>query len=467
MTEQKLANHAIIIGGSIAGLLAARVLSEYVSQVTVIEKDALTAEPARRKGTPQATQFHSLHQAGADIISQLLPDMMLDLPSSGLLPADIGADVQAFFYGGWLPQLHVGSNIYWCDRPRFEWTMRQHVTALANVELISGAKVAALRHDKDQRRITGVTLRTAEEEQTISADIVIDAGGRGSRMPQWLRAIGCGSPPESNLRINMGDVTGIFQLPVDETPEWKAMVIGTQPGVNNKMGGAHRLPNNQIKVLLAGWFGDHPPTDEAGFVAFSRKLSQPDLYNVLRQAKLVSPVSGHKLPSNQWRHYEKMADMPDGLFVLGDAICSFNPGYGQGMTVTAMHVMALQAVLNNLRKRGQTLAQRGVNRRFQKAAASVSQKAWMSATSEDLRYPQAEGARPLPLRLMQRHLDKVMAIAHHNPDVTRRFYEVMTFRRSPASIFYPDVLWAIVKHEVGQLFGQKVSLRNDTAMQPH
>ena len=325
MTNQTVANKAIVIGGSIAGLLAARVLSDYVGQVKIIERDQLPTEPARRKGTPQGAQFHSLHQAGADIIRELFPDMTFDVASGGLMPSDIGSETHAFMYGGWLPRVHVGSNIFWCDRPRFEWALRQRVAKLPNVDIVSGVSVTGFAYDVVQQRVTGAKVRTDEGKWVISADLIIDASGRGSRLPQWLKALGFTQPDQSNLRINMGDVTAIFQLPPNVNPAWKGMVIGTLPGSNNKMGGAHRLPNNQLKVLLAGWFGDHPPTDKVDFLEFSRQLAQPDLYNVLQHATLVSPIRGHKLPSNQWRHYEKMRDLPAGLFVLGDAVCSFKP----------------------------------------------------------------------------------------------------------------------------------------------
>ncbi len=444
MTQQTKRNHAIVIGGSIAGMLTARVLADFAAQVTIIERDILPTEPARRKGTPQGAQFHSLHQTGAEIVRELFPDLPFDMETSGLIPADIGADIHAFMYGGWLPKVHVGSNIFWCDRPHFEWALRQRVAALPNVKLSGGVSVTELVYDAAEKRMSGVKVKDSEGRRIISADLIIDASGRGSRLPQWLKSLGFTPPEQSELRINMGDVTATFQLPPAAVPTWKAMLIGTIPGQNNKLGGAHLLPNNQLRVLLAGVFGDHPPTDEAEFIAFSRQLAQPDLYKLLQQATLISPIRGHKLPSNQWRHYEKVRDLPAGLFVLGDSVCSFNPGYGQGMTIAAMHVAAMRAEFGRLQARNQPFA----NRRFQKAAAKISQTAWMNATTEDLRYPEAIGDRPLPVRFMQGYLSKLMATAHGNADVTKRFYEVMTLRRSLVAMFYPDVLWAMARHSV-------------------
>ena len=451
--SHKLARQVIVIGGSIAGLLTARVLSEYVSRVVILEKDELQHVPSPRRGTPHGHQLHSIHQTGAEIVHKLFPDMVLDFPSSGLIPCDLGSEMRWFFYGDWMPDVPAEVNAYWCERPRFEWALRRRVADLPNVTVMAGYKVTGLIPDASKRRIVGVTVQQSDARQTaqdLFADLVVDAGGRGSRVPQWLAALDYAKPSASTVQINFGDATGTYQLPPDFVPSWKALLISAKPGLSQRLGLIHMLPNNRMKVLLAGWFGDHPPADEAGFLDFARSLPRPDIYECLRRATLLSPIYTHKLPSNRWYHYEKMSRWPDGLLVAGDAVCSFNPSYGQGMTVAALHAMELQKLLDDLHKGGQSLVQPGIGRRFQTASAQIIKNPWMITTGEDLRFPQAEGPRPRSLAWVHRYLGRVFDAAHRDPGVAKRFLEVMTFVREPSALFHPDVLLALARYRLNQ-----------------
>lgn len=448
MTTQPL-NHAIIIGGSITGLLTAQVLANHAAQVTIIEKDVISAsstgsassEIVQRKGAPQASQFHVMQQGGVNLIQKLFPDLDIDWEKNGIAGTDIGSGARAYFGGEWLPKVHVGVNLHWCDRLRFESALRKRLLQRSNVTLRDGTKVKALLHSAG--RVTGVAL---QGEEPLSADLVVDASGRGSRLPQWLKALGYDAPETSTMRVDLADVTAVFQLPDHIQPEWDGIAITPVHGVNNRIGAAYRMPNNQLRVLLAGWFGVHPTTDEAEFHAFAQQLPQPDLYDILRHATLIEPIRKHKLPSNQWRHYEKMSDFPEGLIVLGDAVCSFNPTYGQGMTIAASHVIALETELAHKHIR---------SRRFQKVAAKISAEGWQNATGQDMRFPEAEGERTRGWRVMQWYFDQLMATAHHNPEVAKRFYLMMSLTKSPAIIFAPTVLWAIFKHRWQGRFGRK------------
>lgn len=448
MQAEKTGSRAIVIGGSIAGLLAARVLADSMDEVIILEKDELPDQPTPRRGTPQSVQLHSIHHKGAEIIQELFPDLPWTFNACGVLPCDLGGDMRWFFFGEWMPRHHAGVTIYWCDRLRFEWAIRQRVAAYDNVRIISGCKVTALRTDTAQQRITGVAVQMADGStttQALTADMVVDAAGRGSRVDQWLMQLGYPTVPESVVKIRFGDATRIYQLPDGYDPAWKALLISAKPGLSEKLGLIYRMPNNQIKVLLAGWFGDHPPADDEGFLAFARSLPQPDLYEQLRQATPVSPIHLHKLPSNQWRHYEQMVRWPEGLFVTGDAICSFNPSFGQGMTVAALQAVALGEQIRNATAHGQSLSQAGIARQFQQEAARIVQNPWMITTGEDLRFPQTEGPRPWSLLLMHRYLAGVFDAAHHDPRVAKRFLEVMTFLEEPPALFQPTIFFSVAR----------------------
>ncbi|MEM7128231.1 MAG: hypothetical protein AAF702_18005 [Chloroflexota bacterium] len=461
-TEQT-GSRAIIIGGSVSGLLNARVLSEHLDEVIILEKDTLPEKPAPRQGVPQSGQTHSIHQKGAEIIQELFPDLTWDFDTCGVIPCDLGSEMRWFFFGEWMPRIHANVSVHWCDRPLLEWAIRQRVAALPNVKVISECKVKALIPDKSKGRIVGVTVRTANQpktDQTLTADLIVDACGRGSRVDQWLTDLGYPQVPESNVTINLGYASGIYQLPEGYEPPWKALLISAKPGLSQKLGLIYRMPNNQIKVLLAGWFGDHPPTDDGAFLDFARSLPQPDVYEQLRHATPVIPVRAYKLPSNQWRRYEQVARWPDGLVVTGDAVCSFNPSFGQGMTVAALHAVALGEELHNLKIRNKELNQPGIAKRFQKEAARIVNNPWMITTGEDLRFPQAEGPRPLPLHIMHRYLAKIFDVAHRDPQVAKRFMEVMTFMEEPTALFRSDILLALARQTISKL-REKLSIQSE------
>lgn len=458
---------AIVIGGSIAGLLAARILSEQVDEVLVLEKDELADRPSPRRGVPQSGQTHSIHQKGAEIIQELFPDLTWDFETCGVVPCDLGSEMRWFFFGEWMKPARSDVFVHWCERPHLEWQIRRRVMARPNVRLIDGCKVKTLLHDESRGCITGVTMRTAEMskvDQTLLADLVVDACGRGSRVNQWLTELGYPQVPTSEVKIDLGYASGYYQLPDHVDPGWKALLISAKPGLSEKLGLIYRMPNNQIKVLLAGWFGEHPPTENDAFLTFARSLPQPDLYELLRNATPVMPLRAYTLPSNKWHHYERMERWPDGLFVVGDAICSFNPSFGQGMTVAALHAVALGKLLHQQRQQGQGLSSSGMVRCFQTEAARIVNNPWMITTGEDLRFAKAEGPRPWSLPIAQSYLAQVFDLAHQNSAVAKRFFEVMTFMQEPPAFFRPDVLLPVAQHVVGKIV-RKVTQKESTLSQ--
>ncbi|MEM7112636.1 MAG: FAD-dependent monooxygenase [Chloroflexota bacterium] len=447
MYQQKF-DQAVVIGGSIAGLLAARILSDHCQQVTILEKDNLYNAPGPRKGTPQSPQLHGLHQGGANVIHSLFPGLDLNnIPS--VLPCDLGGETRWFFQGQWMPRFQSHVRMYWCDRHGFEYMIRQLVAALPNVKIESGYRVMELVQGEENGRLLGIAVRQAgSEQQLITADLIIDASGRGSRLPQWLNKLGYGKPHESTVKIDMGYAGCTYQLPPDVVPPWKALMIAAEAGVCSRMGVLQRLPNNQLKLAFAAWFGQQLPAEESEMIAFARSLAHPEIATWLEKAVPVTSVQHHKLPSNRWRHYEKLARWPENLMVLGDAVCSFNPTYGQGMTVVAQQAAALGDLLQQMEQGG--LAPEALTRQFQKEVARVTENPWMVTTGEDLRFPEAEGERPLPARVVQGYMGRVLAVAQQDTKILHRFLEVMSFLREPTAMFAPEVILAVIKFHLRQ-----------------
>ena len=191
-------------------------------------------------------------------------------------------------------------------------------------------------------------------------------------------------------------------------------------------------------VTLVGWFGDHPPADPAGYVEWTRGMPTVEFYETIKDAEICSPIAIHKFPSNRRRHYERMPRFPDGLAVIGDALCSFNPIYGQGMSTGALGAATLDSSLQELRQRAG--AARGFSMRFQKQLAKVIDAPWMTVTGEDFRYEQAEGTRPFWTKALGWYTGRVYRLAREDEHVSRRFLQVMHLMAKPTVLFEPYVL---------------------------
>jgi len=437
----RLGDTAVVIGGSLAGLLAARVLAGYFPQVTIIERDALPDEIAPHKGVPQGRHAHGLLGMGQQIMGQYFPGLFEELRQAGATPVDLGYDTGWYQAGCWRARTRTGMVASLQSRPFLEGAVRRRVRALPNVRFLTECDATGLQADSAHNRVTGVHIhRRADPAQdaTLPADLVVDAGGRGSRLPLWLEGLGYGRVEEVHVKMDVAYTTRFYRIPANFAADWKMLIIIPQPPHETRMGLLLPMEGGQWMVSLVGWLGDHAPTDPAGFLEFARTLPVPDLYNAIKDAEPVTPLAIHKIPSNQWRHYERMVRFPEGLVALGDALSSFNPTYGQGMTTAALYVQTLDRCLQTpARRPAPTLD--GLADRFRKQVAKVVATPWMLATVEDFRYPQTIGARPPPTPLLHWYLGKLYRATEHDPRLVAQFLQVMHMFRSPAALFLPHI----------------------------
>ncbi len=434
-------SHALIIGGSMASLLAARVLSDYFAAVTILERDAVNDAPEARKGQPQARHLHALLAQGQQVIAHYFPDLLEGLQENGAQIADVGAAMRWHICGGYRIQTPTGLIGVLMSRPLLEWQVRRRVLALPNVRLIDACSVEGLVFDGDKRRVIGVraTRRTAAGgEQTYEADLVVDAGGRGALTPRWLQEAGFAPPAESAVRIDMGYATRIYRRRPGDLPGAALIIVSSEGPHQKRSGLAFPIEGDRWIVSLGGINGDHPPLDEAGFLAFARSLNAPDIYNLLVKSEPLSPITPHKFPASLRRHYEKLQRFPRGYLVLGDAICSFNPVYGQGITCAALQVQALDALL----------AGRGdldnLARDFFARAARIVDIPWQMAVGADFLFPGTEGEKPAGLDAINAYMGRVHRATHHDPVVLKEFLKVMNLMQPPASLFQPKVLLRVL-----------------------
>ena len=441
--------HAIVIGGSMAGLLAARVLSDHFARITIIERDCLPIAPEFRHGTPQARHVHVLMQQGQRILGQLFPGLIQELEAHGAVYTDVTSDMLWLNPAGWTPRHVSGLEMLCASRTLIEWGVRQRLMNIQNVFVCAETDVQGLLTSEDKAMVTGVQIQPRSQAgagkgatQMMHADLVIDTSGRNSKMPQWLTALGYQPPPESLVNAHLGYASRVYEPPTDFHGQWKAFYIQSAPPEHPRGGLIFPMEGGKWLVSTIGSGASKPPTDEAGFEAFVRSLRSPLFAQTLQKAKPLSPVYGFGSASNQWRHYERLTDRPDRLVIMGDAFCAFNPVYGQGMTIAALEAMKLGASLTEMQQRGLT----GVTRTLQRELGKLVAGPWSMATGEDCRYLDVEGVKlGRTTRIMHWYMDRIMALTTHDEEAHTLFTQVIHMVKPPTSLFHPHILWRALR----------------------
>jgi 2-polyprenyl-6-methoxyphenol hydroxylase-like FAD-dependent oxidoreductase len=435
--NRMIGDHALVLGGSLAGLMAARVLTEHYETVTVVERDAAPHVGEHRHGVPHGRHTHGLLTRGQQIVEELFPGLTQEMIEGGAPIGDLLGHVRWTFNGHRLCQSGSGLTGLCVHRPVLEGRIRARVAALQNVALLESCDVVGLTADP-AGHITGARLlrradgSTAEE---LPADLVIDATGRGSRMPAWLDSLGYPKAKEERVRVRIGYATRLYRLPAQALGRDLAIIIGAT--VDSPRGGVLvRLNADVAMVTLIGRLGDDPPTDPDGFVAFARSHQFPDIYDAIVDAEPLDDPVSFRFPASVRRRYERLRRFPDRLLVTGDAACSFNPVYGQGMSVAALDALALRREL----ERG------GVPRprRFFADIARVIDVPWDIGVGADLAFPGVEGRRTVKTRLINRYIARLHAAATTDAVVAEAFMRVAALVDRPAQLFRPRVSGRVI-----------------------
>lgn len=433
--------HAIVLGASMGGLLTARVLSQHFARVTLIERDAVDSAPVARKGQPQARHLHGLLASGLEQMTAYFPDLPDALRASGAILEDFASKMNWYTYGGYRQRLHMGVKACLMSRPLLESLVRERTLALPNVTLIDSCGVTDLMATTDHSRVIGVRLdrRDADGPTTLEADLVVDCTGRGSRLPQWLTALGYAAPQESIVRVDVGYATRLYRRAPDDPIGDHWTLITPEAPRETRFGGMFPIEGDRWIVSVGGWQGDHAPTDEKSFNEYVRQLPTPDIYRVVSQAEPLSEITAFKYPFSLRRHYEHLERFPLGLLVLGDSVCSFNPTYGQGMTSAAKQTAALDELLAS----GADDARLATS--FFKKASRIIDIPWQLAVGEDFRYPTTTGPKPAGIDLLNRYVAMVHRATLVDPEVCRAFLKVMNLFEPPASLMAPGILLRVIR----------------------
>ena len=433
---------AVVLGASMGGLLAARAMSGEVARVTVVDRDVLPEGAELRKGVPQSGHAHGLLASGYRVLDAYFPGMMDELEAGGAPRADVVGDFLWFQYGRWKLRHHAGLLGMTVSRPCLEAAIRRRVRALPNVKFLEGTDGVKPVFDASAQRVTGLTIRPRDGggEHVLDADLVVDASGRGSQSPKWFEEWGFGRPETQVVKVDVGYATRVFERrPGDFFGSNGGIIAGTAPR-ETRYGAVLAAEGSRWVVTLVGIVGDHPPSDESGWTKFAASLPVSAVHDLVATAKPLTDIATYRFPANERRHYERMKRFPAGYLVIGDAVCSFNPIYGQGMSVAASEARALDEALAG--------GLDNVAPRFYARTKKIVDIPWLIATGEDLRYPQIEGPRPPGASVVNRYLERVHAIASSDPFVCRKFFDVLTLLAAPPSLMSPRVVWRVLSRRV-------------------
>lgn len=430
---RQIGNHAIVLGAGVAGLLAARVLADFYEQVTVVERDPMPLGTTARRGVPQGRHAHVLMPRGTQLLDELFPDLIREMVADGAVLAEPLADFRFFVGGHLLRPAPIGVAAVQASRPFLEAHLRERIQRSGRVEFVDGCDVVGLATDDAATRITGVRIMRrapGSTEESLRGDLVVDALGRGGRTPAWLESLAYPRPDEDAPRIDVAYATMPVRLPASAGLE-RTVGVGPVPGRPRGMilveveGGARML-------TVMGLGAQHrPPTDPVDLLDFIADFAPDDVVTALRAAERLGDVATYRYPSYLRRRYDKMRRFPDGLIVIGDALCSFSPIYAQGMTVAAQEAVALRACL--------TRGTRRLSTRFFRAAARIVADPWRAAVSADLALPEVDGDRPLSVRLLNGYVDRVLTAAETDDVVARQFMRVTGLLDRPTSLFAPTI----------------------------
>jgi 2-polyprenyl-6-methoxyphenol hydroxylase-like FAD-dependent oxidoreductase len=427
-------HHAVVLGGSIAGSLAARMLADTYERVTIVDRDVLSGEIGPRHAVPQGHHIHALLARGQQIFDQLFPGFTAELASRGVPIGDFGSSLSWYFNGQMIQKTDTGLVCVAAGRPLLEACVRQRVAARPNVTVRERTDIRGLVASADHRRITGVRVRGPEAnapEEVLDADLVIDTTGRGSRTPRWLEELGYARIEEERVTMDLTYTTCDYRppLPFDPIGDDIAIIPVATPAMRRGAIFA-RLPD-RYAISLTGILGDRPPADHAGFLDYVRSLPIPEIYKAVRDAEPLGEPMSFRFPASIRRRYERLPRVPDGLLVMGDAACVFNPVYGQGMTVAAIEALVLGDHLRN------GLPQPG---RYFRDLARVIDAPWDMSAGADLGFPGVKGRRTLKARLGNAYIPRLQAAARNDGTLSTAFLRAAGLVDPPQALMRPSVV---------------------------
>ncbi len=430
----QLGARAIVVGAGMGGLMAAGVLSRYFSEVTVLDKDNLPDDFTPRKSVPQGSHVHALLVQGRRNLEKIFPGLTSDLIDRGVVCSRGGLEFCIHDDYGWQPKRDNDLLLLTMSRALLEGTVRDHLTSLEGVTIRDGCRVEGW--DVTDGVVSGVTIKGESGPETLRADLVIDATGRTGNSLSWLEASGYGPVEETTLEIGTGYASALFKQPENWSSAVDSMSI--MSGDPDTRGGfIFSVENGHWFASLQGRFDQQPPSDPDEFMAYAKNLCVPEYYDWISQGERVTPIKTYKAPISRWRHYDRLADFPERLLPLGDAVAHVNPVYGQGMTLASTHVMDLWEILAEQAKDSGSLD--GLAKpyfdRVQRFTASV----WTTLENVEFTYAGTKGDRPADIDMRMAYRAGLRKLIVEDAELHKLMIEVGHLIHSSEVLLAPDI----------------------------
>lgn len=429
-------HRAVVVGGSVAGLLAARVLADGFEDVMIIERDSLPDQAVARRGVPQGRHIHVLETAGRDTVEDLFPGYGEELISSGGLVVDVMSDFYHYERGDYLAHGPKRRTTYCATRPLIEQILRRRVSGLDGVEIRQCTQLLSYQLDDAGEAVTGVTVREGGSRvRELSADLVVDASGQTSKTPAWLDANGFEPPEIDEVEIDVAYSTAVIERPPDDR---RTFFAPPEPGRKRGVG-MFPIEDDRWMATLFGVHGDHPPTTVDDLIEFAQSLPISEVGRLLDSRSWVSDeITHYPFPSNRRIRYENIDQFPDDFVVIGDALCSFNPIYGQGMSVAALESLQLHHVLA-------ADGRDEIGVRFFEQVEEIVDSPWSIAVGGDFDFPETTGSKPPGTDLVNWYLDRLIRRSHTDGQLREALVEVFMLEQPPSSLFRPGIVWRVFR----------------------
>ncbi|MFD3569944.1 NAD(P)/FAD-dependent oxidoreductase [Streptomyces sp. NPDC058667] len=420
---------AIVMGGSYAGLFAARVLSDYAEDVVVVEPDVMGADGFGRR-TPQRHQLHALLSMGHTQLERWFPGITEDLVAGGARLGE-GDDVR-FYLDGRLKAPVAGARMLGATRPFLESHLRRRVADLENVRFSQAQVTDLVLRDG---RAVGVTTAAAESGggagETFDADLVVDAMGRNSPLEAWLVRHGWDKAPVDSMRVDLGYATATFHRG-DELGS--TVIAHSSPGPASdyqptltEPGALAAVEGDRWSVVLAGYADHRPGPDRKEFLRRMRRCVAP-IRTVADTSEMIGDVRTYRFVESRRRVHSRLRRFPGGLVVVGDALASVNPVYGQGLTLSALTANALGAHLRS------APSPQAPAWDYFRLAEAVVDGAWQLSTAADLAQPHVTGPYPRGYRVQRWVADKLTEASVLDPVVNERYMGVVNMQLPPKAL---------------------------------
>jgi 2-polyprenyl-6-methoxyphenol hydroxylase-like FAD-dependent oxidoreductase len=437
---RKLGHRAVVIGAGMGGLSAAGALAKYFERVEILERDQLTGSAASRSGTAQDRHPHGLLAGGLRALDQIFPGYKRDLAAAGAVPVSFAREVQFERPDvGVLPKRDFGISVLCATRPLIELVLRQRAEAIANITLRPATRVTGIVPAAGGDGVRGVRfVNSSERSETLDADLVVDASGRGAPTLTLLDALGWDRPQMTEIGVDISYATAVVEIPPNATTEWKAVL--TLPDPPYLALHAVLVPTEDGRWIIA--IADHSATSWIetwdAFLQASRSLITPTVYNALRYAKPPVGIRHYRFPVSTWKHFERLPQLPRGVLPVADALCRFNPIHGQGMSSAAKQARLLEDVLHRAADKPDPIA--AVQAGFMAEVASVLETPWTMSTSADLAFPQTRGERPDNFAEAREFEAALFRAAVADPVVHRAMIEVAHLLQPQSRLQEPDIM---------------------------